>query len=62
MAGFVGVDELLEGRHFDREVIVLCVLQAQLPRLGEDDDRTRPGTCQRLVAVGNRVTPAPPHR
>ena len=25
MAGFVGVDELFEGRHFDREIIVLCV-------------------------------------
>src|SRR4051812_11163720 len=25
MAGFLGVDELFEGRHFDREVIVLCV-------------------------------------
>jgi transposase-like protein len=25
MAGFMGLDELFEGRHFDREVIVLCV-------------------------------------
>ena len=25
MAGFLGLDELFEGRHFDREVIVLCV-------------------------------------
>ena len=25
MAGFLAVDELFEGRHFDREVIVLCV-------------------------------------
>ena len=25
MAGFPGLDELFEGRHFDREVIVLCV-------------------------------------
>ena len=25
MAGFLGVDELFKGRHFDREVIVLCV-------------------------------------
>src|SRR5258708_4240784 len=25
MAGLLGVDELFEGRHFDREVIVLCV-------------------------------------
>jgi len=25
MAGFPGQDELFEGRHFDREVIVLCV-------------------------------------
>src|ERR1700678_1495643 len=25
MAGFRGLDELFEGRHFDREVIVLCV-------------------------------------
>src|ERR1700748_3547113 len=25
MAGFVGLDELFEGRHFDREIIVLCV-------------------------------------
>ena len=25
MAGFRGLDELFEGRHFDREIIVLCV-------------------------------------
>ena len=25
MAGFLGVDELFGGRHFDREIIVLCV-------------------------------------
>lgn len=25
MAGFLGLDELFEGRHFDREVIILCV-------------------------------------
>jgi transposase-like protein len=25
MAGFPGLDELFEGRHFDREIIVLCV-------------------------------------
>jgi transposase-like protein len=25
MAGFLGLDELFDGRHFDREVIVLCV-------------------------------------
>src|ERR1700675_3943716 len=25
MAGFMGLDKLFEGRHFDREVIVLCV-------------------------------------
>ena len=25
MAGFLGLDELFEGRHFDREIIVLCV-------------------------------------
>ena len=25
MAGFLGLDKLFEGRHFDREVIVLCV-------------------------------------
>ena len=25
MAGFPGMDELFEGRHFDREIIVLCV-------------------------------------
>src|ERR1700730_12575880 len=25
MAGFLGLDDLFEGRHFDREVIVLCV-------------------------------------
>jgi transposase-like protein len=25
MAGFLGVGELFEGRHSDREVIVLCV-------------------------------------
>ena len=25
MAGFLGLDELFEGRHVDREVIVLCV-------------------------------------
>jgi len=25
MAGFLGLDELFEGRHFDRELIVLCV-------------------------------------
>jgi transposase-like protein len=25
MARFLSVDELFEGRHFDREVIVLCV-------------------------------------
>jgi transposase-like protein len=25
MAGFVSLDELFEGRHFDREIIVLCV-------------------------------------
>ena len=37
MAGLPGVDELFDGRHFDREIIVLCVrwhfsrFQAQLP-------------------------------
>ena len=38
MAGFPGLDELFEGRHFDREIIVLCVKrvvpcasEAQLP-------------------------------
>ena len=25
MARFPGLDELFEGRHFDREIIVLCV-------------------------------------
>jgi transposase-like protein len=25
MAGFSGLDELFEGRHFDREIVVLCV-------------------------------------
>jgi transposase-like protein len=25
MAGFPGLDELFEGRYFDREIIVLCV-------------------------------------
>jgi hypothetical protein len=25
MAGFLGLDELLDVRHFDREVILLCV-------------------------------------
>src|SRR5271168_3254 len=25
MAGFLGVNELFDGRHFDREIIVLCV-------------------------------------
>jgi transposase-like protein len=25
MAGFLNLDELFEGRHFDREIIVLCV-------------------------------------
>jgi transposase-like protein len=25
MAGFLGLDELFEGRHFDREIIILCV-------------------------------------
>jgi transposase-like protein len=25
MAGLLGLDELFEGRHFDREVIVRCV-------------------------------------
>src|ERR1700721_1734411 len=25
MAGFLDLDELLKGRHFDREVVVLCV-------------------------------------
>ena len=25
MAGFPGLDELFEGRHFDREIIVVCV-------------------------------------
>ena len=25
MARFLGLEKLLEGRHFDREIIVLCV-------------------------------------
>jgi len=25
MAGLLGLDKLFEGRHFDRQVIVLCV-------------------------------------
>jgi transposase-like protein len=25
MAGFLSLDELFEGRHFDREIIVLCM-------------------------------------
>jgi transposase-like protein len=25
MAGFVGMEELFKGRHFDREIVVLCV-------------------------------------
>ena len=38
MAGFPGLDELFEGRHFDREIIVLCVrwyLHFKLKRLIE---------------------------
>ena len=39
-------DELFEGRHFDREIIVLCVrwylrFKAQLPGPGGDDGRAR---------------------
>ena len=46
MAGFLALDELFEGRHFDREVIVLCVrwyfaVQTQLPRSGGDDGGAR---------------------
>ena len=25
MAGFLSLDELFKGRHFDREVVILCV-------------------------------------
>ena len=47
------VVELFEGRHFDREVIILCVrapassIQAQSARPGGDDGRARPidGAC-----------------
>ena len=45
MSNLMGVEQLFEGRHFDREVIILCVvssLQAQLARPGRDDGRTRP--------------------
>jgi transposase-like protein len=34
MAGFTGLDELFRGRHFDREVIILCAgwyLRFKLP-------------------------------
>jgi hypothetical protein len=35
MSNLMGVEQLFEGRHFDREVIILCVvssLQAQLAK------------------------------
>ena len=46
MAGFPGLEELFEGRHFDRVNCLVCEVvparQVQLPRLGGDDGRTRP--------------------
>jgi hypothetical protein len=46
-AGFPGLDELFEGRHFDREIIVLCVrwylrFKLSFREPGGDDGRTRP--------------------
>ena len=47
MSKLMGVEQLFEGRHFDREVIILCralvsSLQAEPARPGGDDGRTRP--------------------
>jgi hypothetical protein len=48
MGKLKAVAELFEGRHFDREVIILCArapvssVQAQSARLGGDDGRARP--------------------
>src|ERR1700727_3054305 len=47
MSKLVGVEQLFEGRHFDREVIILCdalvsLLQVEPARPAGDDGRTRP--------------------
>ena len=46
MGKLMGVEQLFEGRHFDREVIILRALvsslQAEPARPGGDDGRTRP--------------------
>jgi hypothetical protein len=47
MAGFLGLDELFEGFHFDREIIVLCVrwylrFKLSFRDLVVDDGRARP--------------------
>jgi hypothetical protein len=34
MAGLLGLDELFEGRHFDRQIIVLCVMWSAARVLG----------------------------
>ncbi len=44
MAHFVPLEELFKGRHFDQEIVVLCVrwlseFQAELSRSSEDDER-----------------------
>jgi transposase-like protein len=36
MAGFLRLDDLFEGRHFDREVIVLCVRRCLRFKLSYD--------------------------
>ena len=47
MSKLMGVEQLFEGRHFDREVIILCVrwylrFKLSLRDLVGDDGRTRP--------------------
>ena len=47
MSKLMGVEQLFEGRHFDREVIILCVrwylrFKLEPARPGGDDGRTRP--------------------
>ena len=47
MGKLMGVEQLFEGRHFDREVIILCVrwylrFKLKPARPGGDDGRTRP--------------------
>ena len=59
MARFLGLDELFEGRHFDREIIVLCVRWYLRFKLSFRDLVVSSGENPRINGVRSFT---PPHR